>query len=151
MAVGDADAGRVPDRGVHPPVNLDRRALGLGGATYLGIAVPCGLVIALLHGNDTKGHESSLWILAALLVFIAGPVAAGTVAGRAQPRAPLTHGALSVAVPATAFFLVWTMVRAAQGTLSAARVLTFVLYLGVVTGFSLLGGYIGFRRSARAT
>ncbi len=133
------------------PGGLDARALGRGGATYLGIAVPCGLIIALLHGNDTKGHESSLWILAALLVFVAGPIASGVVAGRAQPRAPLTHAALSVAVPATAFFVIWMLVRAAQGSLSASRVLTFVLYLGVVTGFGVLGGYIGFRRSARAT
>jgi len=134
---------------VHLPGRLDAGALGRGIATYLGIAVPCGLIIALLHGNDAKGQESSLWILAALMVFVAGPVVAGAVAGSAQPRTPLTHGALSVAVPAIAFFVIWAIVRLSQGTLTATKVLTFVLYVGVVTGFSLLGGYIGFRRTGK--
>jgi hypothetical protein len=126
-------------------VTVDRRAVGRGAATYLAIAAPCGLLIALLHGSDASGHESTLWIAAALLVIVVAPLAGGGVAGTAQ-EAPLIHGALAVAAPAGSFLVVRGIVGGLQGTLTATQVVTFVLYLVVFTALGMLGGYLGFRR-----
>jgi hypothetical protein len=126
-------------------VTLDRRAVGRGAATYLAIAAPCGLLIALLHGSDTSGHESTLWIAAALLVIVIAPLLGGAVAGSAQ-QSPLIHGALAVAAPAGVFLALRAIVGRVQGTLTATQVVTFVLYLVVFTALGMLGGYVGFRR-----
>jgi hypothetical protein len=129
-------------------VALDRRAIGRGMSAYLAIGVPCGLLIALLHGSDTKGHESNLWIAAAVMVIIVAPFVGGAVAGAAQPS-PLMHGAVAVAVPAGAFLVISSVVRATEGRMGAADVVTFLLYLVVFTGLGMLGGYVGFRRRQR--
>jgi hypothetical protein len=126
-------------------VTVDRRAVGRGAATYLAIAAPCGLLIALLHGSDASGHESTLWIAAALLVIVVAPVVGGAVSGALQ-GAPLVHGAAAVALPAGLFLLVRAAVGEVQGTLTAAQAVTFVLYLVVFTALGMLGGYVGFRR-----
>jgi ABC-type Na+ efflux pump permease subunit len=129
-------------------VTLDRRAVGRGASGYLAIAAPCGLLIALLHGSDTSGHESTLWIVAALLVIVVAPIVGGAVAGSAQ-ESPLLHGAVAVAAPAGAFLVVRAIVGGVQGTLTATQVVTFVLYLVVFTALGMLGGYVGFRRRQR--
>jgi hypothetical protein len=129
-------------------VALDWRSVGRGMAAYLAIAVPCGLLIALLHGSDTTGHESNLWIVAAVIVILVAPIVGGAVAGSDQPS-PLIHGAIAVAGPAGAFLIFRSLLGAAQGNLTAAQVVTFLLYLVVFTGLGMLGGYFGFRRRQR--
>lgn len=126
-------------------VAVDRQAIGRGAATYLAIAAPCGLLIALLGGSDRAGHESTLWILAALMIIVVAPLVAGGVAGGRQPT-PLVHGALAVGVPAAVFLVVRGLVGAIQGTLTGAQAVTFLLYLAVFTALGMLGGYVGFRR-----
>jgi hypothetical protein len=115
---------------------------------YLAIGAPCGLVIALLHGSDKSGHESNLWIAAALAVIVVAPIVGGAVAGAAQ-QSPLVHGALAVAAPAGLFLLVRSLVGELQGTLDATQAVSFVLYLVVFTALGMLGGYVGFRRRQR--
>jgi len=124
---------------------MDRQALRRGAVTYLAMAAPCGLVIALTGGSKTSGNESPLWIVAAVVVIVAAPLVAGMVAGGAQ-AAPLVHGAAAVAIPAGVFLVVRVAVGAAQHTLVASEVVTFVLYLAVFTALGMLGGYLGFRR-----
>lgn len=124
---------------------VDWRALGRGVAAYVAIAAPCGLLIALLQGSDQPGHESNLWIAAALLIIVVAPFVAGAVAGAAQPS-PMVHGALAVAAPAAMFLVVRAVVGVVRGNLTAAQVATFVLYLVVFTALGMLGGYVGFRR-----
>ncbi|MDQ6617911.1 MAG: hypothetical protein M3083_25000 [Actinomycetota bacterium] len=126
-------------------VAVDRRALGRGVATYLAISAPCGLLISLLKGSDSRGRESNLWIVAALLVIVVAPMVAGAVAGTTQDS-PLIHGALAVAAPAGLFLVVRALVGAVRGTLTSTQVVTFVLYLVVFTALGMLGGYLGFRR-----
>jgi hypothetical protein len=126
-------------------VTLDHRALGRGMVTYLGIAAPCGLLIALLKGSDPVGHESNLWLAAALVIIVIAPFVAGAVAGGAQ-AAPMVHGAVAVAVPAGAFLLIRSVVGAVQNRLAATDVVSFLLYLVVFTALGMLGGYMGFRR-----
>jgi hypothetical protein len=117
-------------------------------AVYLAIAAPCGLLIALLHGSDTTGHESNLWVAAALVIVVIAPTAAGAVAGGAQ-RTPLVHGAVAVAVPSGVFLVIRSLVGVARGNLAAPDVVTFILYLVVFTALGMLGGYLGFRLRQR--
>jgi hypothetical protein len=126
-------------------VTLDRRAIGRGVATYLAIAAPCGVLIALFRGSDQAGHESSLWIAAALLIIVVAPLAGGVVAGAAQPS-PLVHGALAVGGPAALFLVIRSAVGVAERTLTADQAVTFGLYLAVFSALGMLGGYLGFRQ-----
>jgi hypothetical protein len=130
---------------------LDRRALGRGASIYLLIAVPCGLLIALLHGNDPRGHESGLWVVAAVLVLLVAPVVAGAAAAAATRAAPLTHAAVAVCLPAGVFLIGRILVGLAQGRLTATQVVSFALYLVVFTGLAMVGGWLGFWRKLRAS
>jgi len=124
---------------------LDRRAAGTGAAAYLAIAAPCGIAIAALRGSDSAGHESGLWVVAAVLVLLVAPLAGGAVAGRARPDAPLVHGAAAVAVPAWLFLVARAAVGAAQGRLTLAQAISFVLFVQVFTGLAMAGAYLGSR------
>jgi quinol-cytochrome oxidoreductase complex cytochrome b subunit len=116
-------------------------------AAYLAIAAPCGLLLALLHSSN-PAHESNLWTAAALIVILIAQAIGGAVAGAAQPT-PLIHGAVAVAVPAGAFLVLRSVIGLAQGRLTTAQGVTFLLYLVVFTGLGMLGGYFGFRRRQR--
>jgi hypothetical protein len=130
---------------------LDRRAIGRGASIYLLIAIPCGLLIALLHGNDPKGHESGLWVVAAVLVLLVAPVIGGAVAAAAAEGTPLTHAAVAVSLPAGIFLIGRILVGLAQGRLTATQVVSFALYLVVFTGLAMVGGWLGFWRKIRAS
>lgn len=129
-------------------VTLDRQAVGRGIAVYVGIAVPCGLLIALAHGSDATGHDSNWWVAAFLMVFAVAPFAGGAIAGGSQDS-PLLHGAVAVAAPAGLILLIVSIVHGVSGTLNAEEVLTFLLYLAVFTSLGMLGGYVAFRRRPR--
>jgi hypothetical protein len=134
-------------------ITLDRQALGRGIATFVGIAIPCGLLIALDGSSGSGGsggakQESVLWVIAALLIFLVAPIVAGVVAGAAQ-RSPFVHGGLAVAVPAGVFLVVRAFIGVARGDLSGSEVASFLLYLAIVVGLGMLGGYMGFRRRQR--
>lgn len=143
MAIGNAAGAPAARR-------LDWRVVRRGSATVLAIAVPCGLIIALVHGNDASGQESNLWTLAAVVVVLVAPFAGGAVAGSVEPRTPLMHAAVAVALPATLFLVVRAVAGLVKGSLSAAQGLTFLLYLAVFTGSGMLGGYLSLRRHARS-
>ncbi|HLY84477.1 MAG TPA: hypothetical protein VKQ71_15945 [Acidimicrobiales bacterium] len=126
--------------------SLDRRAVARGGGAYLAIAIPCGLLIALLHGKDAVGQESSLWVVAAIAVIIVAPVVGGAVAGAAQPRAPLSNGAAAIGLPAGIYLVVRVAAGIVRGTLTINQVVSFVLYLVVFTGLGVVGSYLAYRR-----
>jgi hypothetical protein len=130
---------------------LDRRALGRGAAAYLAIAAPAGIAIAALKSNDPAGQESNLWVVAAVVVLLVAPMVGGAVAGREQRDAPLAHGATAVVVPAGVFLVARLVVSLIQGNLSAAEVVSFVLFLQVFTGLAVFGGWLASRRSARTS
>jgi hypothetical protein len=130
------------------PAALDWRAVGRGAAAYLAIAVPSGLLIAFAHGGDTVGQESSLWIVALALVVFIAPLVGGAVAGAARPRAPLSHGAVAVSLPAGGYLVIRTVAGLFEGSLTAAQVVSFLLFLMVFTGLGVVGGYLAFRRWA---
>jgi hypothetical protein len=123
---------------------VDWHAIARGAAAYLAISVPCALLIVLVHGQDPVGQESNLWVVAAVVVILVAPVVGGAVAGAAQPRTPLSHGAAAVYLPAGAFLLVRCGIGLVEGSLTARQVRSFVLFLMIFTGLGLTGGQIGF-------
>jgi len=125
---------------------LDPRAVVRGATGYLAVAVPSGIAIAALKGNDSVGRESNLWVLAAVLVLLVAPLAGGGLAGRAQPDAPLVHGAAAVGLPAAALLLIRAVVGLVQGNLTLAQTVSFVLFVQVFTGLAMLGAYLASRR-----
>jgi hypothetical protein len=129
---------------------LDWPAVGRGAAAYLAITVPCGLLITLAKGQDQIGQESNLWVLAAVIIIAVAPLAGGAVAGAAQPRAPLSHGAAAVYLPAGTFLAIRTVAGLFEGSLTTAQLVSFLLFLMVFTGLSVVGGYLGFRYQRRS-
>jgi hypothetical protein len=128
--------------------SLDRGAIIRGVVGYLTIAVPCGLLIAVAQPSD----NSLLWVAAAVLVFLVAPVVGGALAAVAAiRRAPLTHAAVAVAVPAAVFLLARLVVGVARGNLTAAQAVSFILYLVVFTGLAMVGGYAAFWRKGRSS
>jgi hypothetical protein len=93
-------------------------------------------------------HSSGLLALVEILLLVA-PIIGGAVAASSGERAPLTQAAVAVTAPTAAFFLVRVLVGAARGKLGATLVVSLVLYLVIVVGLGILGGYLGFRRRTR--
>jgi hypothetical protein len=131
-------------------IRLDWRAVARGTLAYLIVAVPCAVLIAVTHGHDNTGQESNLWVVAAVLVIFVAPLVGGAVAATAKPRAPLSHGAAAVGLPAGAYLLVRMVVGAVNGSLTGGQAASFVLFLMVFTGIAVIGAYLAFRRHARA-
>jgi hypothetical protein len=123
---------------------LDWPAVGRGAAVYLAISIPCVLIISLLHGHDQVGQESNLWVVAAVIIIAVAPLVGGAVAGAAQRRAPLSHGAAAIYLPAGAYLVIRTVVGLIQGSLTAPQLVSFPLFLMVFTGLGVVGGYLGF-------
>jgi len=121
---------------------LDHRAIWRGTRAYLVIAVPCGVLAAV---------ASSGWLQAiAVLLLLIGSIVGGAVAAATGDRAPLTQAAIAVTIPTAAFFVLRILVGAARGDLDATLIVSLALYLVIVVGLGILGGYIGFRRRTRA-
>jgi hypothetical protein len=120
---------------------LDHGAIWRGTRAYLFIAVPCGVLAEVVHSGG-------LLDVVEILLLVA-PIIGGAVAASSGDRAPLTQAAVAVTAPTAAFFLVRLLVGAARGNLDAALVISLALYLVIVVGLGILGGYIGFRRRTR--
>jgi hypothetical protein len=130
-------------------IGLDWRAVGRGAAVFLAVSVPCLVLLNTTHGNDTTGQESILWVLAAIVGVVVAPLAGGAAAGAAQRRAPLSHGAAAVGLPVGTSIVVRIALGAADGSLTLAQLVTFVLFTMVVTGLAIVGAYMAFRFHTR--
>jgi hypothetical protein len=138
----------VDHRGQPAWRQLDRRAVLRGAAAYLLIAVPCGLVAAGLDGHLSNA-EATVWTLAVVLLVLVAPPVGGAVAATSGAPAPLTQSAVAVGVPTAVFLLARILDGIVKGTVDLALVTTLVLYLLILTGLAVLGGYLAFRRRSR--
>jgi hypothetical protein len=117
-------------------MTIDWRAVGVGAAVGLAIAVP-GAVL----GGVTD-------IVAFAVLVFAGFVAAGFVAASKAPSAPFTHGIAAGVV-------VWIVVQGIGTLLVVAKgddlhPLAYIFNGLLAAGLGLLGGLVAERRSARA-
>jgi hypothetical protein len=122
---------------------LDHSATWRGMRAYLVIAVPCGVLAEVVHSGGL--------LAVVVILLLVAPVVGGAYAASSGDRAPLTQAAVAVAAPTAAFFLLRLLVGAARGKLDAALIVSLALYLVIVVGLGLLGGYVGFRRRTRTT
>lgn len=75
---------------------LDGRAVLLGAAVALVVAVPPAVVAQVRSDRDTL--EGSSWVLAIFALILVGFVAGGWVAARRGPAQALANGALAALV-----------------------------------------------------
>ena len=81
--------------------DLDLRAIALGAAVTLVIAVPPAVIAQVM--SDREDAADSNWVLVLFGLVIVGFLAGGFVAARREHDAPLLHAALAAAL---AFVLV---------------------------------------------
>ncbi|MDP9071785.1 MAG: hypothetical protein M3N68_11030 [Actinomycetota bacterium] len=128
---------------------LDWRTVATGALVAVAVTVPPSLVVRALKSDDLEGQESYLWVVP-VLALLAGFAAAGHLAARRRPEAPLVH---SAATAVTAFtllsaFAIARRVVAGDG-LSAPLLITLALLLQITVSLAVLGGYLATRREAR--
>jgi hypothetical protein len=119
---------------------LDPKVVALGAAVQIAIAVPPALVVSALNRDDV-GAESNLWLVAAFLVLVVAPAAAGVVVRRRCPDTPMLHAA---AATGTAWALVAavSVVRAAVGADDLASLVASLLTIAPIqVGIGVLGAF----------
>jgi putative membrane protein (TIGR04086 family) len=128
-------------------VSIDWRAVAVGAAVALVVAVPAAVIGEVTIGDDPPDDQSSAVFLVTALVLL-GCFLGGFVAGSKRPDAPLTHGALAAL---TAYLLVQgigAVIVAARGDDLSLVGTAFKALLTASVG--LLGGLLANRRTARA-
>jgi putative membrane protein (TIGR04086 family) len=73
--------------------HLERRSILLGAGLIIVLAVPPAVLGVLLSEDDSM--EGSPWVPVLFAWIVASFLVGGFVAARAQPHAPLAHGALA--------------------------------------------------------
>jgi putative membrane protein (TIGR04086 family) len=124
-------------------VNVDWRAVGAGAITALVLAIPAGVISAIVVDDNSANGVFAFYV-----VIIIGMLAGGFVAGSKRPDAPLTHGALAAAVAYLVSQAVTLAVKAARGSdLRSPAVYVFNLLL--MASIGVVGGFIAERRNTR--
>jgi putative membrane protein (TIGR04086 family) len=123
-------------------MNIDLRAVTAGAIAALVLAVPAGVISAIVVNDDSSNAVFVFYI-----VIIIGELLGGFVAGSKRPDAPLTHGALAAAVAYVIAQLITVVVKLANGSdLRSPAVYVFNLLL--MASIGVVGGYIAERRNA---
>lgn len=123
--------------------DIDWRAVGAGVVAALALALPAGLI-----GAVVVEHESNNGVFVFFLVIMAGMLAGGFVAGSKRPDSPLTHGALAGTAAYVVAQVVTVFVRVLDGAdLRSPAVYVFNALLAASLG--IVGGLVAERRHAR--
>jgi len=120
--------------------DLDVRVVGLGAALQLAICVPPAVLVSSLRQDDI-GAESNLWLVAAFLVLVLAPAAAGVLVGRRRPDTPLLHAAGAAAAAWSVLAALSVARAAASGTEVAALLATLLTIAPIQVGFGVLGAF----------
>jgi putative membrane protein (TIGR04086 family) len=127
-------------------IRLDRQAVLAGTAVDLAVALPVNLFVAVLRAFDVINDDSNLYPVLFVIV-LAGMAAGGYVAGRRQPAAPLSHGALAGLLAYLPIGIVLFFTRGIDNPADYARVAIFNAFMCMSAGAA--GGYFVNRRPAR--
>ena len=123
--------------------DLAWRAVGAGVLAGLVLALPAGLIGAVVV-ND----ESNNGVFGFFLVIMAGMLVAGFVAGSKRPDFPLTHGA-AAAVGAYAIAQVVTILVRLINDSKLRSPLVYLFNALLMASLGVVGGLIAERRNAR--
>jgi hypothetical protein len=122
---------------------LDWRAVGSGAGAALALALPAGLIGAIVVEDDSN---NGVFIFFALIMT--GMLIGGFVAGSKRPDAPLTHGALAAVVAYTVAQLATSVVRLLDGSDLRSPVV-YVFNVLLMASLGVVGGLVAERRNAR--
>ncbi len=124
-------------------MSIDWRAVWAGAVAALILAIPVGIISAIVV-DDNSGPGVSVFYVLLIIAMLAG----GFVAGSKRPDAPLTHGALAAAVAYVVSQAITLMIKAARGSeLRSPAVYVFNLLL--MASIGIVGGFIAERRNAQ--
>ena len=124
-------------------MRIDWRAVGAGVAAALVVALPAGLIGAVVV-ND----ESNSGVFVFFLVIMAGMLLGGFVAGSKRPDSPLTHGAIA-AVLAYALAQTVTVLVRVLGDAKVRSPVVYVFNALLMASLGVVGGLVAERRNAR--
>lgn len=117
---------------------LDPRLAALGATVVVGVSVPAALVVSALRRDDL-GAESNLWLVAAFLILVVGPAAAGGLVGRRCPDSPMLHAAAATG-SAWAVLAAVSLTRGAVAGDDLAQLLAILVTVAPVqVGIGVLG------------
>lgn len=136
--------GRGPGAGSHPPVRhgcavivprLDTRAVAIGAGVLLGIAVPIGVITALVIDDPS----SSAWVAVPFALIVAAAAISGATTARLVNAAPVLHAGSAAALGYVAVAVVAVVRWAADsgdvtwtGVLAGAAVIVSAAVVGAV-------------------
>lgn len=124
-------------------VKVDRGAV-LAGAKLAVIVAAASIVVAQTITSLTDGDANLLLYL----VLLGGLAAGGWVAGRRQPEAPLTHGALAALSAYVLLIVVITLIRVALDK-EVADPVSLVFNGLMAASAGMFGGYLTLVRPRR--
>ena len=123
--------------------DLDWRAVGAGVVAALVLALPAGLIGAVVV-ND----ESNNGVFVFFLVIMAGMLVGGFVAGSKCPDSPLTHGAIAAVIAYALAQTVTVLVRVI-GDSKLRSPVVYIFNALLMASFGVVGGLVAERRNAR--
>ena len=126
---------------------LDRRALVNGAIACLLLAGPAAILLAVIDESD-DGDESN-WVLAVLVLIVAGFLWGGARAGRLARQAPFLNGAAA----ALSVFVVVQGIAAIVSGLDGDGVNVPALFFNALLAASIgtVGAWFGIRRASGHT
>jgi len=124
-------------------MTIDWKAVGAGVAAALVLALPAGLIGAVVV-ND----ESNNGVFVFFLVIMAGMLVGGFVAGSKRPDSPLTHGAIA-AVLAYALAQTVTVLVRVLGDTKLRSPVVYIFNALLMASLGVVGGLVAERRNAR--
>jgi putative membrane protein (TIGR04086 family) len=127
------------------PVNVDRRAVVAGAR--LAVVIAAGAIVVAQAIKSLTDTDANLLLY---LVLLAGLAAGGRVAGRRQPRSPLTHGALAALSAYVVLIVVITVIRLALGD-DPADPVSLVFNGLMAASAGIFGGYLAVMRPGAST
>jgi hypothetical protein len=123
-------------------MTIDWRAVGAGVAAALAVALPAGLIGAVVVKDGSSG------VFLFTFVIMTGMLVGGFVAGSKRPDSPLTHGAIA-AVLAYALTQTATIVVRVIGNKDLRSVLVYVFNALFMASVGIVGGLVAERRNER--
>ncbi|HEY2814233.1 MAG TPA: TIGR04086 family membrane protein [Acidimicrobiales bacterium] len=124
-------------------VDIDWRAVVAGAIAALVLAVPAGVISAIVVSDDSGNGVFVFYV-----VIIVAMLLGGFVAGSKRPDAPLTHGALAAAVAYAIAQTITVVVKLIDGT-DVRSPAVYVFNLLLMASIGVVGGFIAERRNAR--
>ncbi len=128
-------------------LGLDKRVVAEGALLALAITVPPLVLVRIVGGDEARGDESNVWVVAVLTVFI-GYAMGGHRAAKKRPRNGLAHAAAAAGLAFAASAAFSLVRRAVTGeAITVSNVISLMLLGTITVSLGVLGGYVALRRA----